>query len=185
MRQTTGFALAVLVVCGMFAAVPPAAAQSVDVTPSVLDFGDVDVGTSGFATFRVLSTEPIPLTVEQFRFLDDPSDPFFFDGFVLNGTDVLTGVPPSVLMYEGEFLDVTLRFTPLELGLFETTLRMTSDAEPPDRIFNLSVMGRSVDSAAAPEPATLLLISIALASVGYRWSRARQAARQRTRRTAQ
>jgi hypothetical protein len=141
-------------------------AQLIEVQPPYLDFGEVVVGNTATASFRILSAGFQPLTVTEITLTDDPNDVFFFEEFLLNGTTLLTGVPPSQILLPNEFLDVTVGFLPELPGINTAAIRIDSNAEPPNDLFLVQLRGIGADSVAVAEPPIFVLLSIGLAGLG-------------------
>ncbi len=135
MRKGRPVLLALLATCTIlaFLAAPPlVAAQGIDVSPDWWDFGDVEVGSSETVVFSATSQELVPLSVYSVEIVDDASGSF---------TIVLGAPPPSVLLYQGESIDVSVEFAPSGPGAHTATMRIDSDAEPPDHRLMIPLQG--------------------------------------------
>lgn len=137
MRRAMGF----LVGCVMLAAPQWAAAEGIQVNPMAWDYGDVEVGDSPSLIVTITSTEPIPLRVDSVEIVDDETGSF----------SIVSDVPPpTVTLYKDEFLEVTVAFTPSDLGMHSATLFILSDAEPPDNFFYVPLAGVGVEADGEP-----------------------------------
>jgi hypothetical protein len=155
----------------MFILSPPqVAAQGISVDPLSWDFGDVLLGSSPTKTFRISSTEILPLTVSDISFTAYSSPAFSFEQFLLDGTIPITGVPPSYTLWSSTWspdtpphlLDVTVRFSPDSLGLHTASIHIWSDAAPPDGTLFLPLSGTCV-----PTPSAVILGSIGITFSGW------------------
>jgi hypothetical protein len=132
MQRTKMIALLLLLVYAILTAPLQAAAQGIDVDPLTWDFGDIPVGSSDTVIVTVTSTEPLPLRFESVTIVDDASGSFSI---------VSESPPPTKTLLEGEFLDVTVEYTPSGLGMHSAKLYIQSDAEPPRDNFYVPLQG--------------------------------------------
>ncbi len=156
-------------------------AQGILLDPNDLNFGEVGLGELSLLNLMVYPTEPIPLTIEYTIVEDDSSAAFFIDEYLLHGIDGIEyrpGVPPSVLLYSDTHstgpgvynsLELIVGFSPLSPGLHTGSIKILSDAEPPDRILYSQLSGTGAGQQPIPEPASIFLIGfglVALAGLG-------------------
>ena len=138
--------IVILVVCLPLSAI----AQDAEV-PVLLNFGDVEIGTSESLEFYVDSVHPTsPLVVTDIYFLENLSGYFDFS-------------PPTFpqVLDPGESILFDVIFSPEELGFFTGTIMVDSnDHVDPD--IEIPIQGRGVNAASVPEPATMLLLSSGL-----------------------
>lgn len=132
MDRAASITLPLLFACGLVTAPLQAAAQGIDVTPSAWDYGEVEVGDSSTQDIRITSTAPEPLTVTDVTIVDDASGSFSI---------VSDAPPPSVILWLGQFIDVTVEFRPTGTGPLTATLRIDSDAVPPEHLFFAPLQG--------------------------------------------
>jgi hypothetical protein len=128
-------ASAVLIGLAVLVAPLSASAQGIDATPEGWDYGDIKVGASSSVAVTITSVEPTPLTVYSVTIVDDATGSFSIAS---------AAPPPEVLLFQGESIDVTVAFSPSGLGAHSASLRIDSDAEPPDDTLLLPLEGAGV-----------------------------------------
>ena len=148
MQRIKKIALALVLGCLVLVTPLGAAAQGIDVSPESWDFGDVLVGNSTIMVLTITNEGPVPLTVTSISILDDPTLSFSIIG---------DAPPPSVSLLSGESIDVLLEFSPTSEDTHSATVRIDSDAEPPDNIFLVPLSGTGITSGLnyGYEPASL------------------------------
>lgn len=130
-------------------------AQSIAVTPTSLDFGSVDIGTTATLEVRVDSTGPSPLTMYTVDIRDDPTGAF-----------VVTGPMLPLQLEVSDFVTYLVAFTPLDVGLNSANLHISSNAVPPTNEMDVPLRGTGGDATAVSGPHVLLLIGLSLAGIG-------------------
>lgn len=137
MQRIKTIALALVVGCLVLVTPLGAAAQGIDVSPESWDFGDVLVGNATIMVFAITSVESVPLTVHSVEIVDDATSSFSIIG---------DAPPPSVTLYQGESTEVIILFSPASEGTHSASLRIDSDAEPPDNNFLVPLSGTGITS---------------------------------------
>jgi formylglycine-generating enzyme required for sulfatase activity len=132
MNRATSIALPLLLAHALVTTPFQAAAQGIDVTPSTWDYGVVEVGDSSTQDIRLTSTAPQPLTIFDVTIVDDASGSFSITS---------NAPPPSVTLWPGQFIDVTVEFRPTGTGALTARVRIDSDAEPPTHLFFAPLQG--------------------------------------------
>ncbi len=171
MKWKTFVAACLIIFCFLTILPSLGAAQGIGFDPMEpigLDFGDIEIGTLSTLSFRITSTEPIPLTIESIGLEDASSTAFEINEYIIfsdGTTELIDGIdvfPPSRLFYQGEYVEVFIDFFPEFIGLHTASVHIISDAEPPHRIVDYPLIGHGIGSIVVPEPTTMLLLGIGL-----------------------
>lgn len=149
----------------------PASAQNIGVSPSTLDFGALEIGTVDFLNARISSLGPTPLTLESITIENNPSNAFSLDAMLLNGIGDIAAIPPALTLPAGDFLDLTVIFSPDVVGALVASVAIRSNAVPPDNDLTLPLIGMGISATAIPAPSTIALVLLGV--VGVRYSRPR------------
>ena len=128
--------LALFIGLAVLAAPLSAFAQGIDVAPDSCDYGNVKVGFSPSVVVTMTCAEPTPLTIYSVTIVDDATGSFAITS---------TAPPPEALLFEGESIDVTVEFAPSGLGPHSASVRIDSDAEPPDDTLFIPLEGVGVE----------------------------------------
>lgn len=148
MKRTKTIALALVLGCLVLVTPLGVAAQGISVSEYSWDFGDVLVGNSTVMVFTITSVEQVPLTVSSVQIVDDATSSFSIVG---------DAPPPPVTLLSEESTDVIVLFWPSSEATHSASLRIDSDAEPPDNILLVPLSGTGITSGlnCGYEPASL------------------------------
>jgi hypothetical protein len=140
----------IVLVLALFAFPAVCAAEALWVTPPEWDFGDVVLGESANALFQLVSDDSSPLEIYALTITDDP-----YSAFAITGVDP-DPIPP--FLFEGEFVDATVTFTPPHVGHFDAIFQIQCNDHLHEYV-DIPLTGRGV-SGVIPEPGSVVVWSL-------------------------
>lgn len=137
---------------------------SIDPDLVVWDFGSVEIGDTSSSDIRIYSIDPFsPLVIYSVEILDliggDSDDPFR-----------ITGIDPDPIppeLFEDQYIDVTVTFTPLFAGIFDDYRFVLHSNDHDEEYINIFLTGVGLPQSQTqvPEPSSMLLFAIGMLSV--------------------
>lgn len=125
---------------------PGAPSAQVQASPTALNFGSVNDGSTSTLTVTLTNTGLTPATILQ---------------AIVNGAGFSSpGVPAGTTIAAGATLPVQVSFAPTSATSFSGTLTITSDATNPSLTVNLSGSGQALQATISAAPATVAFGSV-------------------------